>query len=271
MKKTILALALGLAVAAPLRAGDYVCGHTGFNSNIGSTAKSFRCAPRTIVRGVGTLTFNATSTVTATAGSFAGMAPPEAVPGADGLFFRASGLMVKFAGQLYFLNVTAKASDTSITALLGAAAVSFSGTTTVWSFWSTDCYRTSLGDSVYTAADTNVGLSTKLWATNAALERAAPAITGSVAPAFGITYTQSAGSASSSRIVGVPTGLFLSVLTTSNENVATLPTASTVAQDTTMGAPAGSLAFREKQYQFSLGSAAANTFLTGCFFIPNTK
>src|SRR5262245_56907094 len=109
--KRLLAVALLLLAPAAARAQGTWCGHTGFDVTLGVTTKSFRCAPKKLVRGTGTLTLNGTSTVTVSpaAPGFSEIVTPDAIPGADATFFNTSGLYYRFSGLEYYLRISAKA------------------------------------------------------------------------------------------------------------------------------------------------------------------
>ena len=263
--RTLLTLLVVAFCATPLLA-DYVCGPTGFNSNLGVNTKSFRCAPRAVTRGVGTLTFNATSTVTASLAGFQGIVPPEAVPGADGTFFKASGLIVDFAGERYFLNVTAKASDSSITALLGAAAVSFSGTTTSWSFWNTVCLR-SLSDYSTNTLDPLTNTDPRIWATSGLISGLAGNKSDGTYQGRTFAYTESAGNSSGALLITRPAGLSPSLyVITSTQYVGV--TGSAVAKTVGAGAFTNSLSVVDVEFQWSLQSSAAATYIAACVAAP---
>jgi hypothetical protein len=269
MKKAILTLALGLLASGAAAQQGLTCGNTGFNMNIGSTAKSFRCAPVPITVGSGTLTFNATSTVTGTAGAFASLAAPTAVPGSDGLFFQPAGLYAFVGGQTYFLNITAKASSVSITALLGGVAVSFSGTATRWGFWNTTCLRTAASQTSQ-IADPLTTLDARTWASPVAIRQA---ITAAFGPE-GITisafqYFQATGSAVAMSYFSRPQGIATSFQIGADPIV-----------NHSFGSPGSSVALtlveyimggstthlRGREFQMSHQSSAADTFTTACFY-----
>jgi len=143
MKKAILTLVLGLLASGAFAQQGFYCAHTGFDNNLGDATKSFRCRPELIRAGSGTLTLNGTSTITVSPAAFQNIVAPDALPGGDGVFFKTSGIIVTLSNQAHFYRVTAKASDSSITVIDGAAAPTESGTTTVWSYWNTTCYRSA--------------------------------------------------------------------------------------------------------------------------------
>lgn len=164
MRKAALAVALLLLVPqvysqnppAPTAGPGYYCGNTGFDVNLGVTTKTFRCQVVKMQRGVGTLTLNGTSTVTVSGSNFNVLVPPDALPGADGVFFKTSGLWYRFGASEFFLRVSAKASNSSITALAGAAGSANSGTTAEWGYWNTTCYRSASSTTTFNATTDHV-------------------------------------------------------------------------------------------------------------------
>jgi hypothetical protein len=161
MKKKILALALWLLASSAAAQQGFYCGNTGFTNNTGAPTSSFRCAPQFVRRGAGTIVLNATATATNALGGFVDLVAPDALPGAGGVFFKTSGVIVRLNGFTYFYRLTAKASSTSITISAGAAAPGESGSSSDWSYWNTTCYRSSSIPAATT--DANVG-SQRLWA-----------------------------------------------------------------------------------------------------------
>jgi len=265
MKCRVVALFLALCWFGRADAADYVCGQTGFNSNVGA-GKTFRCAPVTIARGVGVLTFNATSTVTVSPAGFQGIVPPEAVPGADGIFFRVAGLMAIANGnELHFLNITAKASGSSITALLGGVAVGFSDTTTRWAHWSTTCYRSAVSTN-----DPVANKDPRVWAMNQALTRLPVAVSVNTKTGLYFAYTQATSAASNTDGVARPVGLGTdSAQFTAGITIFSGPTSSAVARTVTFFDFVMSTGHREREFQLRLASAASDTFVTLCIYAPS--
>ncbi len=269
--RTLLTLLLVAFFATPLLAQQgLTCGQTGFEHNIGSTLKSFRCAPVPTTAGTGTLTFNATSTVVGTAGAFSGFAAPTAVPGADGVFFRPVGLYVVFGGEFFFLNVTAKASNTSITALLGTGAVPFSGTTTRWGYWQTDCYRTAAAETSG-IADSVTNLDARLWASPPSIRAAIPsAITPGGNSATMFVYFGTASSAVSSTFYARPQGMATTIFAGPSGNATITsgsPISSAARSLSVFSANTSSAIFLPgREFQFSTQSASASTTATFCIY-----
>jgi len=269
--RTLLTLLVVAFCATPLLAQQgFHCAHTGFNSNVGATGKSFRCAPVRTLAGVGTLTFNATTTVTGTAGAFQDVSSVfDAVPGADATFFRTSGLWAQIGSELQFLRITAKASDTSITALLGAGATSLSGTATKWGVWNTTCYRTAaaFGDN-QTDAATNTDA--RLWASSTAIANQwSIQGSGQQSAVTWIGYSHTAGgTVGAAAIVIRPPGLATAGLlspggyVTNSFNIA--PVAA--ARNASIGGQSAAVQLDGRQFQVALSTSTVDTYFTVCAY-----
>lgn len=266
MSRLLVAIALLIATASIATAqGKLVCGHTGFNINLGLTTKSWRCAPVAVRVGTGTLTFNATTTVTSSPAAFASIFPPEAVPAADNTFFATSALIAEVAGRRWIMRVTAKASDSQISVIIGGAAPSFSGTATKWSYWSTTCYLANL---THTSVTDNVVpniSSTRIWGTDgdvsAATNRSSANATIHILGWQHATGTGFPGSYFTSR----PQGHWHGII----ENGGSFGLSNT-AQAIIMGGPiSGPSGIRAMEWQFSVQSHNADYFPTTCFYIAS--
>lgn len=265
-KRLVLLLALSLALPSRLRAEAYVCGPTGFNSNIASTTKSFRCALAQMTVGSGTITFNnATTNVTGTTGAFDGIVPPQSVPGADGNAFRASGLMAFTNGETFFLNVTGKTSGTLITAELGGASIGVSTTATRWGYWNTTCYRTAAAVNAYT--DANISLTPAYWGAPTAFDRLT--LSGQVAyPAMWFAYPQNAATASAVQITGRPRGMNTTSITPQLGTLFNGLTSSATAKLALYATLQPTVITKGREWDVELQSAAANSYITSCVWIP---
>lgn len=166
----MLLVLLVLALPELARADELMCASTGFNLNIASGSKSFRCGLVVVTRGSGTLTFDGTSTVTSS-GAFATIITPDAVPVADDTSFKTTGLRILLSGRVYYLRVSAKASNSSITVLEADVSPGLSGAVTEWSYWNTTCRRSSFGYTDFTDSSLFLG-STGLWTSPGALRGA---------------------------------------------------------------------------------------------------
>ena len=260
MKKTILALALGLLAASATAQQGLYCANTGVNTNTGATTSSFRTSFRQLQRGTGTITLNATSTVTSS-GAFSGIDRPDAVPGGAG-FFKTSGIHFIFGGRGFFYRVSAKASDSSITVLAGAGSPAQSGTTTEWWYWSTVSYRSASTFDVFTDASTITDR--RIWETPSGLKSGFEMGDSIYRPLASFSYRPAAGIAYVSKILlfwrpaGVPITALTSVL---NSNGDTTTTAESVNFPNTSWP-----AFIGAELQDSLASTASDNFIVSCIW-----
>lgn len=259
-----LAVALLAASVPAVGAADFVCGQTGFNSNVGA-GKVFQCAPRIVQRGTGVLTFAAADeTVTATFAGFADMQDPEAVPGGDGVFFRATGLMARVNGQTYFFNVIDKTSDSSIEVQLAGAAPAFSGTASAWAFWNTSCLRSGVATDPLRHTDA------RIWASIAPLSAMDQVFLESRATIYSYTHAAGGNGATYSILVR-PIGLSTNTLTYLSSNTAGAGPSpiGTAALEMKSAQLTVSTGLKDKEFSFSSGSSTANTWVTNCVYAWN--
>lgn len=260
----VLAIASSAAAQTTSNQGPgYYMGPTGFDLNLGVTTKSFRCGCAKLQRGVGTLTLNGTTTVTVVPTSgFNVIVPPDALPGADGVFFRTSGLWYRLAstGIEYYNRISAKASDASITVLAGAAANPNVGTATEWGYWNVWCYRSA--SAIVVNNVTTDHQDNRIWSTITYLSKAR-ILTPMEHSLRQAIFTPAASSTlPNMSLVGRPRGF--NGLLAGNNSMAGYASPSGTANEIVLQTPQGTnfgQSFKNGDVQFQLQSSVAASYL----------